>query len=308
MCLFPARGYRWTCRLTGSTGFQYVGESSYLKVRPEHRFHIIEEVSLPCGKCVECLQSYSTEWANRCVLEASLHSSNCMITLTYAVSDGSVHKRDVQLFMKRLRKFVKVPVRFFLSGEYGKKGKRPHYHVIIFGWRPPDLEYFFTRDEHFVYKSKCVSDVWLGKKDDVWKNLPRLAGFISVEDVTYKSAKYCAKYLQKLSDVPNGCELPFTLMSLRPAIGLNAFKPSWIDVGKMYISGREVGIPRYFRRKFGDSYECFKLRQVRSELMFSTLSDRRELAKQRFGVIRVRGRYFNSNGRFIPPGQDFEPP
>ncbi|MDE7431015.1 MAG: hypothetical protein K2N34_03755, partial [Lachnospiraceae bacterium] len=72
-----------------------------------------------CGSCPECLQEKSSKWALRAVYESREHAFNCMVTLTYddyiydskgnivgeRVSDKSVDKRDVQLFLKRLRKW-----------------------------------------------------------------------------------------------------------------------------------------------------------------------------------------------------------
>ena len=40
-------------------------------------------LTLPCGQCVNCRLNRSQEWAIRCVHEASLHSQNSFITLTY---------------------------------------------------------------------------------------------------------------------------------------------------------------------------------------------------------------------------------
>ncbi len=60
----------------------------------------------------------------------------------YVDSDGVIHgkptlrKRDVQLFLKRLRKNYKYDnhIKYFCCGEYGGKTFRPHYHLIIFGF------------------------------------------------------------------------------------------------------------------------------------------------------------------------------
>lgn len=45
-------------------------------------------------------------------------------------------KRDVQLFLKRLRKYVfkntQERLRYFLCGEYGPQTFRPHYHFLLF--------------------------------------------------------------------------------------------------------------------------------------------------------------------------------
>ena len=63
--------------------------------------------------------------------EASRYSSNCFVTLTYDEDhlplDRSVSRREVQLFMKRLRKAISpLRVRFFACGEYGERFGRPH--------------------------------------------------------------------------------------------------------------------------------------------------------------------------------------
>lgn len=268
MCLFPIKAWRCCDSETGENHivFKYPGSSSAG----------FEPLTLPCGKCVECLQSYSTEWAVRCMFESRLHTFNCMITLTYADAPKSVCRRDLQLFIKRLRRRIEpVKIRYFGCGEYGKKGARPHYHIIIFGWRPDDLEKFFFRDGHWVYKSAFVARVW-----DL--------GFISVEDVTWQSAKYTAKYLQKLQTLRPEQQPPFTCMSLKPGIGLDAFDPSWLDSDKVYLEGRTYSIPRYFRRKYpGDYSEQSALRKLRGKLLNSSLLDRRKLAIQRFGTISL---------------------
>ena len=68
------------------------------------------------------------------------HRDACVFTLTYSdeflPSDGLLHYEDVQLWLKRLRRAVNVPIKFFCAGEYGSRFGRPHWHVIIFGWRP----------------------------------------------------------------------------------------------------------------------------------------------------------------------------
>lgn len=66
------------------------------------------EVRLPCGKCIGCRLERSKVWAIRCAHEASLHTNNCFITLTYdndnLPADGSLTKPHWQQFMKNLRK------------------------------------------------------------------------------------------------------------------------------------------------------------------------------------------------------------
>lgn len=217
-----------------------------------------EPLQVGCGKCIECLQQRSNEWAHRIVDECKQHSDNCFITLTYnpenLPSDGSVSRREVQLFMKRLRKFVyPVLVRYFACGEYGKKGGRPHYHLIIFGWKPSDL-FFWQRDKSGVdlYRSPSVEKLWT-------------KGFSSVGNVTLDTAKYCAKYLQKLNKVSKSLTPAFTQMSLRPGIGFDAINAKSLTSDRIYHNGSYVHIPRYYLKvleRDGHDLEEFKARRV----------------------------------------------
>ena len=88
-----------------------------------HRRDTVADLTLPCGQCVGCRLERSRQWAIRCVHEASLHQDNCFITLTYAPehlpSDNSLHYRDFQLFMKRLRKrFPDLKIRFYMYRDW----------------------------------------------------------------------------------------------------------------------------------------------------------------------------------------------
>lgn len=103
-----------------------------------------------CGNCIECQMLYSSTWAFRIGLEAQLYEHNCFITLTYnednRPKDDHLSKRDLQLFLKRLRKhFNNKKIRFFACGEYGDKKGRPHYHIILFNCNFEDM-YFFSYD------------------------------------------------------------------------------------------------------------------------------------------------------------------
>ena len=92
--------------------------------------HPATEMKISCGQCIGCRLERSRQWAVRCVHEASLHTANSFITLTYRneclPGDGSVHPEHFQKFMKRLRKALPdVKIRFFHCGEYGSMLSRP---------------------------------------------------------------------------------------------------------------------------------------------------------------------------------------
>ena len=196
-----------------------------------------------CGKCIECLQKYSNEWALRCALEAKKYSDNCFITLTYERCAESLVKRHLQAFIKRLReRIAPVKIRFFACGEYGSAGYRPHYHIIVFGWCPDDLEVLSKKAK--LYRSKFVESVWHGGED----LSPYKQGFVSIGiDVNEVTAKYCAKYLAKLNKVKEGCIKPFTLMSRRPGIAFDSISFDMLEKG-FFLNGKRQNLPRYFEK------------------------------------------------------------
>lgn len=220
---------------------------------------IAELMDVACGKCVECLQAKSTEWSFRIMDEVSLHNDNCFITLTYndehlpvdsKLGKPTLFKKDLQNFMKRLRKALRpLKVRYFACGEYGSKGSRPHYHLILFGYKPSDLVFLKTTAKgEAIYTSKIIQKAWslITGYDDNGDPVYTPIGYISVGDVTLDSAKYCAKYLQKLNNVPTWVEKPFITMSNRPGIGFNAFNPSCLSGDRIYHNGKGIKVPRYY--------------------------------------------------------------
>lgn len=245
MCLFPIGAVKWKYyddigqlmygfKLTKNPDFLIKNNLSHDK-----RNFDFEKLSVPCNKCIECQMQNANEFALRCILEAKSYDKNCMLTLTYKNNPISLNKRDLQLFFKRLRKRI-GQVRYFACGEYGSKGMRPHYHVILFGYSPPDLLPFFERNGNVIYKSQQI--------EEIWKN-----GFISVGELTFDSAKYTAKYLQKLNACPDSCLSPFLMMSLKPGIGYNYFIQNYDDIIKnegIYYHGKKYKIPKYFMKKF----------------------------------------------------------
>ena len=216
-------------------------------------------IKLPCGQCVECQRKRSAEWATRCLLEAREHKENCIVTLTYRETDGILHKRDYQLFLKRLRKKIyPQKIKYFCAGEYGKKGGRPHFHIIIFGYRPKDL-ILQTRDGigTQLYLSRELEALWG-------------LGFISVGDLSYKSCLYSAKYLQKsIYDKckSEGIQPPFLAMS--NGIARQAAYKVDYSVDRVYLNGQSYMTPRYFdklQEKEGVDLSEVKEKRKRSDI------------------------------------------
>jgi len=154
-----------------------------------------------CTQCMPCRLNRRRVWTHRMMLEALVHSAASFVTLTYSdewvPENGSLQPRDLQLFLKRLRRSTSLPIRFFACGEYGDLTWRPHYHLALYGI-----------DETY--------------KDVVEKNWG--LGLIHIGTLTTESAQYVAGYvtkkLTKKSDpILAGRHPEFARMSLRPGIG-----------------------------------------------------------------------------------------
>ena len=193
-----------------------------------------------CGKCIECRLQRTREWAYRIIDEASLYPENDFLTLTYNASSlpdsGSLRPMDLQKFLKRLRKAISPrKVRFFACGEYGRRGGRPHYHVVLFGYRFLD-RYPWSKDNagNVLYRSPTLERLWS-------------FGYSVLGDVDEASAFYVAKYMQKRV---TGRKPPFLRMSNRPGIGYAyALKNTHLfESDKDYFQGRSIPLPRYYIR------------------------------------------------------------
>lgn len=109
---------------------------------PEH-----EVLTIPCNKCVGCMNRRTSDWALRCYHESLYWDCSTMLTLTYHSDwlppNRSLEKTDLQKFWKRLRVELRrkhgiSKVRYFACGEYGEERGRPHYHAVLFGFGFPD--------------------------------------------------------------------------------------------------------------------------------------------------------------------------
>lgn len=193
-------------------------------------------VQIPCGKCLECMRTRSSEWQFRIKYELKVSRSSYFITLTYdddhLPSDGSLSKSELQRFFKRLRKFI--PLRYFACGEYGDHFGRPHYHFLLF----TDMSLSIDRIDKLL--SRC------------WK-----LGFYKIGTVTNQSIAYVTKYmLKKIGDFKDSKQAPFQLMSRKPGLGSSFLTPQMVKYisqgdGKFdyMLDGVKVPIPRYFKDK-----------------------------------------------------------
>jgi len=101
----------------------------------------------------------------------------------------SLIKRDVQLFIKRLRKEQdsrgSSKIKYYLVGEYGDLTKRPHYHAAIFGEDFADDRYAWRHQgPNTLYRSSRLERLW-----------PH--GNAEIGQLTFESAAYIARYIMK---------------------------------------------------------------------------------------------------------------
>lgn len=237
---------------------------------------------VPCGKCYLCFMRRVSQWSFR-LLQEFKHSGNArFITLTYDTEhipyteDGkkSVDKRDVQLFIKRLRQCERrspmyskdsLPIKYYAVGEYGGKTKRPHYHLIVYNASVQSIE-------------------------DAWQ-----LGKIHYGTVTPHSVGYTLKYMSKTSRIGTHHQdtrhPQFALMS--QGLGLSYLTPTMIKwhkadlVNRNFVTntqGYKVSMPRYIKLKLYDRIEQEK---IANEALMASIDKLYLQAVSEFGNVRA---------------------
>lgn len=231
-----------------------------------------ETIPVPCGKCPECLARRASGWSFRLMQEDKRSSSAMFLTLTYdtghvpITKNGfmTLNKRDVQLFMKRLRKVSREKLRYYVCGEYGGKTNRPHYHMILFN-----------------------ADI--SKIQAAWQQ-----GQVHYGDVNGASVGYTLKYMSKPSRIPmhkNDDRLrEFSLMS--KGLGANYLTDNMINWhhadldNRMYcnlLDGKKISMPRYYKQKVYTDSERKRI------AYFSQLSNIKKLREHAEHMVSLHG-------------------
>lgn len=202
---------------------------------------------VPCGRCEQCLKRRVSAWSFRLMQEDRRSESSVFLTLTYdnkfvPITRNrflSLEPRDIQLFLKRLRKAhdsTDRPIRYYAVGEYGGRTRRPHYHFIMFN-----------------AKLKLIGPAWG-------------LGDIHYGEVSGASVGYTLKYLAKPTWYPmhrNDDRYPqFSRMS--KGLGKGYLTPAIIQYHKANLEdrmcltlpdGRKAAMPRYYKDKIYNSEE-----------------------------------------------------
>lgn len=222
-------------------------------------------VTVPCGECSACRSLHASSWAKRLDLESSFHRFTYFLTLTYTddhlpyrpVSDAStedgyskavelssdwitshdgyipcINIRDIQLFFKRIRKYIsddyekgiykeKPKLRYFCASEYGPTTFRPHYHMLL--WF--DSEALNKRIKDYIYKS------W--KHSNSCKTFSEFFERNRFMCVLYSASQYVAGYINCNTNLPAILTLPpfrsKHIQSNSPSIGFRGMEQAEIQ-------------------------------------------------------------------------------
>lgn len=196
----------------------------------------------PCGKCLNCRARSRQEWVFRLRMEYQSCNFGLFVTLTYdddKLPPDGVNRRDIQLFLKRLRKhFDSNTLRYFIVSEYGDHTLRPHYHGLLF---------------YQIPRSSDIYDII----ELSWKN-----GFVQFGEIEEGSIVYCTKYCLKGSDVPPGKNDNFRLVSkMNGGIGVDyiekqaEYHQDLTTPSLVHWQGQEAPMPRYYREKMLRKYD-----------------------------------------------------
>lgn len=250
-CFHPLIGYRG---VGGS--FVFAKKDSPTKV----------EMRVACGRCQGCRMARSSSWAVRIEHEASLHADNMFLTLTFDYDhlpdDYSVSVREVQLFLKRLRKSIEPKkIRYFAVGEYGEKNGRPHYHIIIFGHRFDDLVFLRnTNQNHPCYISEKLSKLWPFGLHEIGTVTAASGGYVARYSLKKVGGDMSFNHYERLHPVTGeivNVHPEFATMSTHPGIGAGWFERFESDVfpaDHIVSQGRKFCVPEYYKKKLRDRY------------------------------------------------------
>lgn len=236
---------------------------------------------IPCGQCIGCRIRQREDWTTRIELEARDYPKEevWFITLTYdddyvpgmIVKTGEIIRKvqytwkpgekrpssvqillyeDIQKFLKRLRKAYRGKLRYFVAGEYGEQTARPHYHMILYGWRPTDLENLYKIHHNGYYTSKWLANLWGMGQIQIAQAVPEtyryVAGYVTKKMYEIDGKKANAYY-------ELGQTKPFACMSLKPGLGDNYYQEHKAEIWRQgYIqctNGKRAQIPRYYEKQ-----------------------------------------------------------
>lgn len=222
-------------------------------------------IVVPCRKCAFCLHRKQNALIFRVFMHSKAYVNSLFVTLTYNDEHYPPHvsccKRDLQLFLKRLRKNLGKNSKFtyFATCERGKKSGRLHFHILFF-WNTDETPSGFRRNIKKAWMSpkRCFTDFqsyFDFLRDYGSSNLSISSnGFSYFGTVQAESIAYCTKYSVK--DIGSNCvfmtwskKLGYDILAtddyMRECLKHSNFVTYYINPEKCYT----IPVPRYYREK-----------------------------------------------------------
>lgn len=288
-CYRPMHGYRSRERTEkGKRKIVFSPKEAYTDLK----------ITIPCGQCIGCRLEKSRQWAIRCVYESQMYDENCFLTLTYDnenyPKDHSLHKKDIQKFMKRLRKTTNKKIKYYHCGEYGDDYQRPHYHMCMFNYDFQDKEIHNQHGDFTLYTSEKCNKLW-GK------------GYVILGDVTFDSAAYVARYITKKINKNKDQYTKVNILDghvyeVEPEYSTCSHKIGnlWFDKYKddvyphdyVVINGKKIKPPKHFDKLLEERNELEYLQVKRERLNVSDDFEKenerdRLLAREKFKKLQL---------------------
>ena len=243
-------------------------------------------ITIPCGKCHECLSAKRSDWSFRLGIEHKNSMSAYFVTLTYNEEnypEEGVVKEHIQNYVKKIRNYLerkeyeisvderkwlnktitdengkehkKYPFRYYIVAEFGSNTQRGHYHALLF-----NLPYSIA---HASPNKEAKN--WDTPLTKLWQY-----GQILIGTCTDASIHYTAKYMINNLIQPKGKNKPFTLQS--KGIGKMYTEPARIyhkkkNSTKPYVvkAGFKQRMPRYYQEKYFNLLDKLKHTQERKQ-------------------------------------------
>lgn len=185
-----------------------------------------------CHECWQCREQAVHDWVGRNIAESYTAKATYALTLTYGrgrAGDVS-HERasvltysDVQKFLKLLRRHG-YDVRYHVTGEYGGKKGRAHWHIVLYfmNKKPP-----VVLEKNWMWEAVNSDGKRVFHKGEQQLFWPH--GFVFITKPSYKAVRYNMKYIMK--DLEDDVRQGHMAMSKKPPLGTFYFK----ELAEQYV-------------------------------------------------------------------------
>lgn len=219
-----------------------------------------------CHECEQCQKRKINDWVGRNIAESRMSDASFSITLTYGRNEANekIHERTVALTYSDFQNYLKLlrrhgyNVRYFVTGEYGAKNGRAHWHALL---------YFNGGHPDYIQRENFMHEV-ISKAGNVVKLWPHGWSFWD-DKPSYGAGWYVCKYILKDAD-DAGKQTFGPEPSKKPPIGMAYFKElaeEYVRAGlapqSLEYSFNDV---RYIKRNGQEEVVLFWLKDRTAEL------------------------------------------